>query len=170
VLSAGVVLGLLLGAVTIPLGESHFGLGTGGGLLLAGIVMSGLSMRLRFVGSTPNAARNVLADLGLVAFVAIVAMSAGTTLGTLPGELAVKIMVAGVLAGTLPLLVAWAVGFHVMKINPAILLGVVAGARAHPESAREAAQRTGSHVPWIGFPVAYAVSIVLLTLFGLILR
>ena len=54
----------------------------------------------------------------------------------------------------------------VMKINPAVLMGGVAGARSHSGPAREAAKEIGSSVPWIGFPVGYAVSGVLLTVFG----
>ena len=53
-----------------------------------------------------------------------------------------------------------------MKINPAVLMGGVAGARSHSGPAREAAKEIDSSVPWIGFPVGYAVSGVLLTVFG----
>ncbi len=34
------------------------------------------------------------------------------------------------------------------------------------ETCREAAKEIGSSVPWVGFPVGYAVSDVLLTVFG----
>ena len=34
------------------------------------------------------------------------------------------------------------------------------------ETCREAAREIGSSVPWVGFPVGYAVSGVLLTVFG----
>ncbi len=36
--------------------------------------------RLRFFGNTPNAARNILEDLGLVVFIAIVGINAGAGL------------------------------------------------------------------------------------------
>jgi putative transport protein len=51
-------------------------------------------------------------------------------------------------------------------INAAVLMGGVAGARSHSGPAREASAEIGSSVPWIGFPVRYAVSGVLLTVFG----
>jgi putative transport protein len=53
-----------------------------------------------------------------------------------------------------------------MKINPALLVGAVAGARSHSGPCREAAVEIKSSVPWLGFPVAYAISGVLLTIFG----
>lgn len=45
-------------------------------------------------------------------------------------------------------------------------MGAVAGARSHSGPAREAAAEIQSNVPWIGFPVGYAGSGVLLTVFG----
>jgi len=50
--------------------------------------------------------------------------------------------------------------------NPAVLMGGVAGARSHSGPCREAAVEIQSSVPWIGFPVGYAVSGILLTVFG----
>ena len=45
-------------------------------------------------------------------------------------------------------------------------MGGVAGARSHSGPAREAAAEIKSSVPWVGFPVGYAVSGILLTIFG----
>ena len=84
----------------------------------------------------------------------------------LSGEVAAKILIAGFVTCTLPPIIVWAIGLHMMKINPAILMGGVAGARSHSGPAREAAKEIGSSVPWIGFPVGYAVSGILLTVFG----
>ena len=72
----------------------------------------------------------------------------------------------GFVACCIPPFIVWAIGYHFMKINPAVLMGGVAGARAHSGPAREAAKEIDSSVPWIGFPVAYAISSILLTVFG----
>jgi len=78
----------------------------------------------------------------------------------------VGFFLAGFICTTIPPILVWAIGHHLMKINPAVLMGGVAGARSHSGPAREAAKEIGSSVPWIGFPVGYAVSGVLLTVFG----
>jgi putative transport protein len=123
--------------------------------------------RLRFFGNTPNAARNILEDMGLIVFVCIVGINAGSSLlAQLTGALALKIFVVGFVACSVPPFVVWAIGLHIFKINPAVLMGGVAGARSHSGPCREAAVEIGSSVPWVGFPVAYAVSGVLLTVFG----
>ena len=162
-LSGGMILGLLIGGINVPVAGFSVGLGNAGGLLLSGIIVSSVVSRLRFFGSTPNAARNILEDLGLVAFVSIVGVNAGASLlAQLTGAVAFKIFVVGFIACTIPPFVTWALGFHLFKINPAVLMGGVAGARSHSGPCREAAKEIGSSVPWVGFPVGYAVSGVLL--------
>jgi putative transport protein len=166
-LSAGMILGLLIGSISFPLAGAKVGLGNAGGLLVSGVIVSSVASRLRFFGNTPNAARNILEDLGLVVFIAIVGINAGASLVTqLSPDLAIKILVAGFVVCTVPPILVWAVGYHLMKINPAVLMGGVAGSRSHSGPAREAAKEIGSSVPWIGFPVGYAVSGILLTVFG----
>jgi putative transport protein len=166
-LSVGMILGFLIGMINVPVGSFSVGLGNAGGLLLSGIAVSSLVSRVRFFGNTPNAARNILEDLGLITFICIVGLNAGATLlEQLTGSIALGIFLAGFIASTIPPFVTWAIGYHIFKINPAVLMGGVAGARSHSGPAREAAKEIDSTVPWIGFPVGYAVSGVLLTVFG----
>jgi len=166
-LAVGMILGFLIGAISFPLAGSNVGLGNAGGLLVSGVIVSSAASRLRFFGNTPNAARNILEDLGLIVFIAIVGINSGAGLmSQLTGTIALYIFIAGFIVTTIPPILVWAVGYHVMKINPAVLMGGVAGARSHSGPAREAAKEIGSSVPWIGFPVGYAVSGVLLTVFG----
>ena len=166
-LSLGMILGMLIGAIGFPIAGSKVGLGNAGGLLVSGIIVSSLVSRLRFFGNTPNAARNIIEDLGLIVFIAIVGVNAGAGLLTqLTGKVALYIFLAGFICTTIPPFLVWAIGYHWMKINPAVLMGGVAGARSHSGPAREAAKEIGSSVPWIGFPVGYAVSGILLTVFG----
>ena len=166
-LAIGLILGLALGAVTLPFGASQVGLGNGPGLLVAGMIVAALSPHAGFLGATPDAARNLLEELGLVAFIAIVGIEAGAYLATrLPGDLAVKILVTGFVVSTIPPIAAWAIGHHLMKLNPAVLMGAIAGARSHGAPARNAACELGSSVPWIGFPVAHAISTLAVTVMG----
>jgi len=166
-LSVGMILGLLIGAINVPVAGFSIGLGSAGGLLLSGILVSSAVSRLRFFGSTPNAARNILEDLGLVTFVGIVGINAGASLlAQLTGVVALKIFLVGFIACSIPPFVTWALGYHLFKVNPAVLMGGVAGARSHSGPCREAAKEINSSVPWVGFPVGYAVSGVLLTVFG----
>ena len=166
-LCVGMILGFLIGLIQFPAFGSSVGLGNAGGLLLSGILVSALVSRLRYFGNTPNAARNILEDMGLVVFVAIVGVNAGGSLVTqLNGSLALSIFIIGFLACSVPPFIVWIVGLYIFRIHPVLLMGATAGARSHSGPAREAAAEAGSSVPWLGFPVGYAVSGVLLTVGG----
>ncbi len=166
-LSAGMVLGLLIGKIEVPVGSFAVGLGSAGGLLLSGILVSSVVSRLRFFGSTPNAARNILEDLGLVTFIAIRRRQCRLNLArTVERRYRRQDADHRFIASTVPPILTWVIGYHFFKINPAVLMGGVAGARSHSGPAREAAKEIDSSVPWVGFPVGYAISGVLLTVFG----
>jgi putative transport protein len=123
-LAAGMILGFLIGMVEVPMFGSKVGLGNAGGLLLSGVIVSSAVSRLRYFGNTPNAARNILEDLGLVVFVAIVGVNAGNSLlAQLTGAIALKIFILGFIACSVPPFIVWAIGYHFFKINPAVLIG-----------------------------------------------
>jgi putative transport protein len=166
-LSVGMILGLLIGLIEFPAFGAKVGLGSAGGLLVSGVLVSSIASRLRFFGNTPNAARNIIEDIGLIVFVAIVGINAGAgLLSDLSVILALKIFFVGFMACSIPPILVWIIGWHIMKLNPAILMGAVAGARSHSGPCREAANEINSNVPWIGFPVGYAIAGILLTIFG----
>jgi putative transport protein len=81
-------------------------------------------------------------------------------------DLAIKILLGGVVVSTLPPLLAWIVGYYVFRINAAVLMGVVAGARVNTAPVKEATNDLKSSVPWVGYPIPYAVSNVLDSFWG----
>ncbi|MCU0869286.1 MAG: transporter [Burkholderiales bacterium] len=167
VLSIGMVLGFLIGAVEVPIAGIPVGLGAAGGLLVSGVAVASLLGRFPLYPQTPTPARQLMEDLGLTVFVAIVGINVGADLlAQLSGTVAAKIFFAGFVVTTLPPILVWIAGAYGMKLNAAILMGATAGARSHSAPCREAADAVGSSVPWIGFSVGYAVSGVLLTVFG----
>jgi len=103
-------------------------------------------------------------DSRFVAFVGINAVA--NLVSQLSGIIALKIFLLRCVACTIPPFIVWAISFHIFKINPAILMGGVAGARSHSCPAREAAKEEQSSVHRVGCPLAYAVSGILLTVFG----
>src|SRR5436305_10180903 len=120
-LSLGMILGFLIGEVQVRACGASIGLANAGGLLVSGVIVSSLASRLRFFGNTPTAARNVLEDLGLIVFVAIVGINAGNSLlAQLTGALALKIFVVGFVACSVPPVIVWAIGWHVFKMNAAV--------------------------------------------------
>jgi putative transport protein len=62
-----------------------------------------------------------------------------------------------------PAAVAWLVGRHVLKLNPALLMGAIAGARQNTASLHAAQDAARSAVPGIGYPVPLAIATMTLS-------
>ncbi|TSC32403.1 aspartate:alanine exchanger family transporter [Corallococcus sp. Z5C101001] len=165
-LALGLSLGALLGAITVPVGGVKFSLGSAVGLLIVSIGLSILRTHNPALGGPfPEAARELLEDLGLNVFIAILGINAGAGVASaVAGGTLTPILVVGLVAALVPPIVAWAVGQYVMKMNTAVLMGAVAGARCNSAGMRASQEATHSIIPAIGYPVTFAVSNLLLTL------
>ncbi|MHA7633440.1 aspartate:alanine exchanger family transporter [Corallococcus sp. M7] len=165
-LALGVALGAFLGAITVPVGGVKFSLGSAVGLLIVSIGLSILRTHNPALGGPfPEAARELLEDLGLNVFIAILGINAGAGVASaIAGGTLTPILVVGLIAALVPPIVAWVVGQYVMKMNTAVLMGAVAGARCNSAGMRASQEATHSIIPAIGYPVTFAVSNLLLTL------
>jgi putative transport protein len=166
-LGLGLALGALLGSLTVPIGSAKIALSASVGLLVVGIALSSLRTRKpAFGGPFPEPARQLLEDIGLSVFVAILGLNAGGGVihavksgGVLP------IVIGCLIVGLIPPLLAWVIGLYALKMNSALLLGAVAGGSCNAAGMRASQETTRSTVPAISYPVAFAVSNVLFTLF-----
>ena len=65
-----------------------------------------------------------------------------------------------------PLLVAFVFGRFVLKLNPVILLGAICGGQTVAAALNAVNEETDSATPVLGFTVTYAISNVLLAVWG----
>jgi putative transport protein len=164
-LALGLALGGLLGMITVPVGDIKLTLGAAVGLLLVGIGLSTLRTRYpTFGGPYPEPARQLLEDLGLNVFVAVLGLNSGVAVAKVVTSGALTPIVVGcLLVGFVPPVLAWFVGRRFMHMNLALLLGAVAGARCNSAGMKAAQEATASAVPAISYPVTFAVSNLLFT-------
>jgi len=170
-LAVGLAIGSFVGSLELPIGKVKISLGVSGGLLLTGLLVSVWRMRRPSLGGPfPEPARRLIEDLGLNIFVAVVGLNAGAKfLEAVHGGTVVPLLLASFVVGLIPPTLVWIVGAYVMKMNSAVLLGAVAGARSNSPGMRVAQEDTQSNAPAIGFPVPFAVGTVILTLAGYVL-
>jgi putative transport protein len=165
-LALGLAIGAFLGALTVKIGSLSLTLSTSVGLLLVGIGLSTLRTRFpAFGGPFPEPARQLLEDLGLNVFVAVLGVNAGAgVVQAMSGGALGPIVLACLIVGFIPPLIGWLVGAKVLKMNAALLLGAVAGGRCNSPGMRAATEVSESNVPAISYPVTFAISNVILTL------
>jgi putative transport protein len=162
----GIGLGLMLGAITFTVGGTSVSLGSAGGVLLAGLMMGFLHARRPDLANLPSGARNVLMELGLLFFMAGVAVKAGTTIVETFRTSGWQLAVAGAVVTLIPVLVAWGVGRYGFKMNSAILMGAITGSMTSTAALKQVQEQAQSQIPMLGYVGAYTFANVLLALAG----
>ncbi|WP_209021270.1 aspartate-alanine antiporter [Paracoccus ravus] len=165
-LGLGIVVGLLIGHLSLKLGALELTLGLGGGALLSGLVFGWLNMRRPRHGAFPDAAAHFAKDFGLAAFIAAIGLGAGPDAIKLIKEYGLVFPVLGVLLSTAPAFVSLLVGLKLMRIPLPILLGAIAGQHCSTPAISALVGIAGNTTPVIGYTVTYAIANVLLPLTG----
>lgn len=166
-LGLGILLGLLVGLVTLRVGGIPLTLGSGGGALLSGLVFGWLRAKHPTFGAMPSAASQILKDFGLAAFVAAVGLSSGAQAWTTLQESGAAIFVLGLVVTLVPLILTLLFGRYVLRYdNAAILAGALSGSRSANPAFGAVLDKAGNSVPTVPFAITYAMANVLLTILG----
>lgn len=163
-----IAVGGILGAMSIWIGGVPVSLGTSGGALLAGLIFGWLRTRRPTFGHIPPGALWIMNNLGLNVFIAVIGIEAAPTFVAGLKSVGPMLLVAGAVGTTIPLLVGLWLGHKVFRFNPAITLGCCAGTRTCTASLGAVQNALGSTIPAIGYAVTYAVSNILLVIWGLL--
>lgn len=162
----GIVAGLLIGTVSIKVGNLSIGLGSAGGLLITGIVIGFLSSINPTFGSMPVAARNLLMNFGLAIFMASVGLGAGGKVVDAVISAGLPLILCGITVTIVPVLVAYAFGRFILKMNSALLMGAITGAMTSTPSLSVVTEASKSYIPAIGYAGTYTFANVFLTFAG----
>ena len=162
----GIVIGGIIGALTLHLGGVPISLSTSGGALIAGLVFGWLRSKRPTFGGIPQPALWILNNLGLNMFIAVVGITAGPTFVQGIEKVGIMLFVAGVLATSIPLFIGLWMGAKIFKFHPAINLGCCAGGRTTTAALGAIQDSLQSSIPAMGYTVTYAVGNTLLILWG----
>jgi aspartate-alanine antiporter len=161
-----IVVGTLIGLVTVVVNGIPVTLGVGGGVLVAGLCFGWWHTRYPVCGALPGPAQWILSEFGLSAFAAVIGLSAGPKALAAIQQQGVALLLAGVGVTLVPLIVALYFGRFVLKLNPVIALGALCGGQTVAAALSAVTEETESITPVLGFTVTYAVSNVLLAVWG----
>ena len=165
----GIVIGSIIGAITIHAGGVPISLSTSGGALIAGLVMGWMRSKHPTYGMIPNSALWILNNLGLNMFIAVIGISAGPTFISGIKEVGFMLFVAGVIATAVPLFIGVWMGAKIFKFRPAINLGCCAGGRTTTAALGAIQDSLDSTIPAMGYTVTYAIGNTLLILWGVVI-
>jgi len=164
--SLGISAGLVLGLFAVQVGDLTIGLGSAGGLLVAGILIGFLRSLNPTFGRVPPAASSVLMELGLMFFMAGVGLQAGAGVVAAFREIGPALIAGGALVTLMPPLLGYFVGSRLLGMNPALLLGSLTGAMTSTPSLGIVQKEADSSLPALGYAGTYTFANVLLTFAG----
>ena len=132
-LGLGMVLGVLLGLIPIPIpGVGTVTLGIGGGPLLVALFFGYLRRTGPLLWVMPLPANIVLRNFGLAMFLATVGINAGQPFVRTVTESGLSMLFIGAAVLLTTVLIVLLVGYYVMKIPYDDLVGVASGATGNP--------------------------------------
>jgi putative transport protein len=166
-LALGLLTGALIGAIPVPLFGIRISFGAAA-VLMTGIVFGWLKTRHpAFGGPISEGARSLMEEMGLNVFTSALAINSGLAVYQVATSGPIwQLLIASQIISLLPELVAWWVGRHMLNLNPALLMGAIAGARQNTTSMRAAQKESRSAVPGIGYPVPLAIATIALSVVG----
>ena len=165
-LGLGIVVGGLLGVLSVKIGGVPLSLTASGGALIMGLVFGWLrSVRPTF-GRIPEAALWVFDTVGLATFIGVVGLAAGPSFVNGLRQTGPSLLLVGLVVAVTPHLAALFFGRNVLKMNPVILFGASSGAGTVTAALRAIQDEAQSKLPVLGYTVPYAIGNILLTAWG----
>ena len=162
----GIVLGGLVGLLTVNVAGLPITLTASGGALIMGLVFGWLRSVFPAFGRIPEAAMWVFDMVGLSVFIGVVGLTAGPSFISGLQKSGISLVFVGFVAALLPHIVAILFGRYILKMNPVILLGACSGAGTMTAALRAIQDEAQSKLPALGYTVPYAVGNIVLTAWG----
>jgi putative transport protein len=169
----GMVLGVLLGLIPIPLpGIGTVTLGIGGGPLLIALIVGKLRRTGPITWVMPLPANIVLRNFGLTLFLATVGINSGQAFVTTVAQTGPLMLLIGAAVLLTTVAIVLLVGYYLFRIPFDDLLGVASGATGNPAILVYATRMAPTERPDIGyamiFPSATIVKVIAVQIIGLI--
>lgn len=161
-----IVIGAIIGALTLHVGKVPVSLSTSGGALIAGLFFGWWRTKHPSVGIIPDSSLWLMNNMGLNMFIAVIGIQSGPTFVSGIEQVGWMLFVMGIVATTVPLLLAMLIGDKIFKFHPAINLGCCAGSRTTTAALGAITSSLESSVPAMGYTVTYAIGNTLLILMG----
>lgn len=173
-LGVGMVLGVLLGLIPIPIpGVGTVTLGIGGGPLIVALIVGKLRRTGPLLWVMPLPANIVLRNFGLALFLATVGVNAGQPFLKTVSQTGPTLLLIGALVLLATVLIVLLVGYYLLKIPFDDLVGVASGATGNPAILVYSSRMAPTERPDIGyamiFPSMTIVKVVAVQIVGLLL-
>lgn len=161
-ISLGVILGILIGMVPIPLpGGVTLRLGFAGGPLIVALLLGRLGRTGPIVWTLPTNANLTIRQLGLHLFMAGIGLKAGAGILTVLNQYGVPLFFGGLAITFVTAVATLVIGYKLLRIDMTDLLGIVSGVHTQPACLALAGRLSGSDAPNLAYSAVQPLSMIL---------
>ena len=165
-ISMGLVVGLLIGAISFVVSGIPITLGSGGGALIGGLLFGYYQDKHSNYGLMPKATRWFCKSVGLNLFIAIVGLTSGASFLSALQSMGVKVLLIGVLVTILPHIASVYFGRFVLKLDAVDIIGALCGAGTCTAALNGVVEEYESSIFAVAYTPGYAMGNILLTVLG----
>ncbi len=159
--SLGIVLGVLVGLVPIPLGGGvTFRLGFAGGPLIVSLILGRLERTGPITWGLPFSANLLLRQVGLVFFLAGIGSRAGIGFVQTARAGGLGLVAAAAAVTSFVAVAAIVIGYRVLRLPMAAVMGLLAGMQTQPACLAYANQQVDNELPNVWYATVYPASMV----------
>ncbi|BBB31805.1 conserved hypothetical protein [Thermotomaculum hydrothermale] len=166
----GMVIGILIGMIPVSFGKViSLKMGMTGGILFSGLVLSNLGKTGPIIWRAPGAIVNFVRELGLVFFLAVVGVKAGSTFAQIIHTSGFSLFLYGALITLLPMVVVLIINLIFLKYGYLRLSGIITGGMTSTPGLAAATSLSDSDTPMITYAAVYPVAMISMMLWAKIL-
>jgi aspartate-alanine antiporter len=165
-LALGIICGIIVGSIPIPVAGTEVEMGIGGGCLISGLVFGWFRAKHPTFGNLPSATAAHLRDFGLSVFIATIGLQAGPQALQVIQDQGVMLPFFAITVVMISMLTSLLYAKYVLKMDPVLITGALAGLLTCTPALNASVTEANSEMPVLGYTVPYAISNVLLTLLG----
>ena len=162
-IALGILLGILLGELSIPVfGDVNFRLGLTGGVLVSALVLSKIGKTGSIIWNISGTSNMFLRKLGLIMFLSVVGTHAGEHLVETIMTNGIRYFVSGIAITLVPMVLTISLGYYVLRMNFLSLIGSLTGSMTSTPALSAVEPMTDTNAPQIAYATVYPFALVLL--------
>ena len=161
-IATGIILGILVGKISLNFNDFSFSLGLTGGILMIALVLGRTGKTGPILWTMTGAANQLLRQFGLLFFLAAVGTSAGTSLVETFQKYGLELFIYGIIITMLPMIITTVIARYILKLNILTLLGTLTGSMTSTPGLAAVDNMVDVDAPAIAYATVYPIAMVLL--------
>ncbi|MBG7629029.1 MAG: transporter [Bacteroidetes bacterium] len=161
-IATGILLGILVGKLSLNFGDFSFSLGLTGGVLMVALILGRTGKTGPILWTMTGASNQLLRQFGLLFFLAAVGTSAGASLVETFQEYGLELFGYGILITLVPMIITTLIGHYILNLNILTLLGTLTGSMTSTPGLAAVDNMVDADASSVAYATVYPIAMVLL--------